>query len=555
MSRNIVNVAEHLRAAAEASPYRPAIIYPVGRDAGGRSTFTQLSYEQLNQAVDRYALGLAGFGLKPGQRTMMMVTPGIDFIAITFALMRMGAVPVFIDPGQPRGDLLQCIKDTEPTAFVGIPKAYLLRLLVPGAFRAITHWVTVGKKRYLGQATLEELSRNQQGPCPVGPTTAESEGAVAFTSGSTGIPKGVVYLHGMFEANIRLLRDGIGYSEDLIDLPCLPILALFNPAFGITTVFPNMDFSHPATVDPAYLVDAIQTHGVSTSFGSPTIWKKVVPYCQANNIKLPSLKRIIMAGAPVPPDLIEATEEILVNGQVMTPFGATEALPLTNMRGREILEETAALSDQGAGYCVGYPLDGVEMKIIRISDEPIGIWNDSLLVPDGEIGEVAVKGGCVTREYLHRPRETAASKIPDADGMIWHRMGDTGYVDASGRVWFGGRKAHRVETEKGLMLPVQCEAIFNQHPAVARTALVGIGPMGRQLPVLCVEFHAGQKPSSAGEHTRLREELLALGRANPLTADIRQILFHPAFPMDVRHNAKIQREKLAVWAAEQIKKA
>lgn len=554
MSRDIVNVAEHLRAAAMARPYHPAIIFPVGHDAGGRSTFTQLSYEQLNQTVDRYALGLKEFGLKPGQRTMMLVTPGIDFVAITFALMRLGAVPVFIDPGQPRQDLLQCIKETEPTAFVGIPKAYLLRLLFPGAFRNIKHWVTVGKRRYLGGATLDELSRPQHGACPVGPTTAESEGAVAFTSGSTGIPKGVVYLHGMFEANIKLLRDGIGYSEDLVDLPCLPILALFNPAFGITTVFPNMDFTHPATVDPAYLVDAIQTHGVSTSFGSPTIWKKVVPYCQANNIKLPSLKRIIMAGAPVPPFLIEAAEEVLVNGQVLTPFGATEALPLTNMNGREILEETAALSDRGAGYCVGYPLESVDIRIIAITDQPIARWDDSLQVPDGEIGEVAVKGACVTREYLHRPEETAASKIPDSDGMVWHRMGDTGYIDPKGRVWFGGRKAHRVGTAQGIMLPVRCEAIFNQHPDVARSALVGIGPMGSQIPVLCVECRPGHNPADAGKQDALRRALLALGQANPLTSSIETILFHPGFPMDVRHNAKIQREKLAVWAAGQLNK-
>ncbi len=551
MPEQIVNVTQGLRATAAARPYRPAVIFPVGRDVNGLSTFTQLSYEQLDQTVDRYALGLKAFGIKEGQRTMMLVPASIDFIAITFALLRMGAVPVFIDPGMPRKDLLQCIKETEPTAFIGIPKAYVLRLAFPGAFKHITHWVTVGKRKYLGGATLAELASKQNGTCPVANTTAESEAAVAFTSGSTGIPKGVVYLHGMFAAQVDMLRDGIGYSEDLIDLPCLPILALFNPAFGITTIFPNMDFTHPATVDPAYLVDAIQTHGISTSFGSPTIWKKVAAYCKSENIKLPSLQRIIMAGAPVPPFLIEDLKDVLVDGQVFTPFGATEALPMTNMNGREILEETAAMSDAGGGYCVGYPLEGVDIRIIRITDDPIEKWDDSLLVPDGEIGEVAVKGACVTREYLHRPLETARSKIPDIDGM-WHRMGDTGYFDSKGRLWFGGRKAHRVGTAKGVMLPVQCEAIFNHHPAVSRTALVGLGPMGQQTPVLCVECWPGKFPATADEQKKMRQELFQLGADNSLTASIQQILFHPGFPMDVRHNAKIQREKLAVWAAQQI---
>jgi acyl-CoA synthetase (AMP-forming)/AMP-acid ligase II len=169
-------------------------------------------------------------------------------------------------------------------------------------------------------------------------------------------------------------------------------------------------------------------------------------------------------------------------------------------------------------------------------------------LPAGELGEIVVKGAVVTRSYLHRPEQTARAKIEDQDG-VWHRMGDLGYFDSRGRLWMCGRKSHRVETPDELLLPVPVEAIFNVHPDVARTALVGIGQLGQQQPVLVVELNSGQTPSGS-EKDRLVKELLALGQAYEHTRSIRDFLFHPSFPVDVRHNVKIQREKLAVWAAQ-----
>jgi acyl-CoA synthetase (AMP-forming)/AMP-acid ligase II len=199
---------------------------------------------------------------------------------------------------------------------------------------------------------------------------------------------------------------------------------------------------------------------------------------------------------------------------------------------------------------VGWPLEGLCVRIIPLSDEPIPQWNESLVLPPGELGEIVVKGPVVTRIYLNRPQQTALAKIQDHDG-IWHRMGDMGYFDTKGRLWMCGRKSHRVETAEELMLPVPCEAIFNAHPEVARTALVGIGPLGQQQPALVVELKSGKTPSK-GQKQRLIDELLALGEQYEHTRPIRDILFHPSFPVDVRHNVKIQNEKLAVWAAKQL---
>lgn len=548
---SLYNIAQALRDMAQREPFRRAIIFPAGRDEKGRAKYIQFTYQQLDQLCDQYAYGLAGYGIRQGDRVLMMIRPGVELIAVAFALFKIGAVPVLIDPGMGRKAFVQCVAETEPNVFIGIPLAHVLRLLSPRAFKTVKRFITVGKRRMGGAATLDELQTAQTEPFPIAPTTTESEAAVAFTSGSTGIPKGVVYLHGMFQAQIEFLRNEIGLSEGEIDMPGLPIFALFNPALGVTTVVPDMDPRKPAQLNPAYLVEAIQTHGVTTSFGSPTIWKLVGQYCLEHGLKLPSLKRILMAGAPVPPWLIEQfTGQILTQGEVYTPFGATEALPITNIGGSEILAETAKLTEQGWGVCVGRPLQGLTVRVIPLSDEPIACWDESLDLPPGELGEIVVKGAVVTRLYLNRPQQTELAKIQDVDG-VWHRMGDMGYFDKKGRLWMCGRKSHRVETEEGLMLPVPCEAIFNAHPEVARTALVGVGAPGSQRPVLVVEMKSGKIPSKK-EQQRLMAELLALGEAYEHTRPIRDILFYPSFPVDVRHNVKIQREKLAVWAAKKL---
>lgn len=553
----LYNIAQALADMAAREPYQPGVVFPAGRDTKGRAKTTQFSFYQLNEACDRYAHGLNDLGIQPRDRVLLLLHPGVDLISVVFALVKMGAVPVLIDPGMGRRAFLQCVAETEPKAMIGLPIAHLLRRLLPKPFATVKRTVTTGSLSLLADATLDQVNADRRTPYPVAPTTTESEAAVAFTSGSTGVPKGVVYRHGMFKAQIELLRDHIGIQPGEVDLALLYIFALFNPALGVTTIIPDMDPTKSAEINPAYVVESIQTHGVTNAFGSPTIWKRVAPYCLEHGVRLPSLKRVLMAGAPVPPDLIRTMVEHILDedANILTPFGATEAMPLTTITGREIITETEALTEAGKGMCVGSPLPGITIRIIEISDEPIAAWDGSLVVPDGEIGEIVVKGPVVTHTYLNRPERTAQAKIQEGDGPdreVWHRMGDLGYYDARGRLWFCGRKSHRIETAGGLIYPVMGEIIFNQHPGVARTALVGVGKPGHQTPVLIVEPAPGCAPASRRDRQRMVMELLALGAGHAHTRTIETVLFYPEpFPTDVRHNAKIQREKLALWAEAQ----
>ncbi len=545
-----VNIAHRLKHTAARLPYKRAVVCPAGRDHRGRIAYTHLTFAQLDRESDNLARGLDRAGIVRGTRTVLMVKPGIDFFVLIFALFKVGAVPVVVDPGMGIRRMLRCLQSTAPEAFIGIPAAHIVRVLLPRYFRSVQVAVTAGRRLFWGGLTLEALSQGPWQSYSPAPTRRDETAAILFTTGSTGPAKGVIYTHGNFDAQIQQIQDHFAIGEDEIDLPTFPLFALFDPALGMTAVIPDMDPRKPAKADPEKIIGPIIHHGVTNMFASPALLDRVGRFGRQNNVRLPSLCRVVSAGAPVSPANIERFAGMLVEtAEVHTPYGATEAVPIASIGSREILSETRALSEKGYGMCVGRSLAHTRIRIIRISDDPITEWDDDLRVPDGEIGEIVVRGDLVTRGYYALPRADALAKIADGH-HLWHRMGDLGWQDRQGRIWFCGRKSHRVVTPRGDMYTIPCETVFNNHPAVFRSALVGIGQPPDQEPVICIE----RRPDRAARVTDLKKELLALAAANQLTAAIRNVLFHPAFPVDVRHNAKIFREKLAVWAASRVRR-
>jgi acyl-CoA synthetase (AMP-forming)/AMP-acid ligase II len=544
------NIAATLPEMARRRPDALAVVCPSGYDRAGRPRHTHWTFQQLDQQSDALARGLERIGIGRGVRTVLMVKPSLEFFALTFGLFKAGAIPVLIDPGMGIKNLGPCFAEAAPEAFIGIPRADLARRLFGWGKATIrTTWVVSPPdpkwyhlRRFLGE------------PYPIAPVQPGEVAAILFTSGSTGVPKGAVYTHEIFNSQVAILRDLYQIEPGEIDLSTFPLFALFGPALGMTSIVPEMDATRPARVDPTKILQAIDDFGVTNMFGSPALIRRVGDFGVKHGVKLPTLRRVISAGAPVPAKVLETFAAMLgPEARIFTPYGATEALPVCSIGSDEILGETRQATDQGAGVCVGRSVGGVRVEVIRISDEPIATWSEDLLVPDGTIGEIVVQGPVVTREYLHRPQATALAKIADlreGQGGFWHRMGDLGYRDDRGRIWFCGRKAHRVMTTRGTLFTIPCEAVFNTHPEVARTALVGVGPPGSARPVLCVEpIHW---PGRA-DRQRLRRELLERAVMHSHTKEIKTILFHPSFPVDIRHNAKIFREKLAVWAARKLR--
>jgi acyl-CoA synthetase (AMP-forming)/AMP-acid ligase II len=543
MQPDIVNISRPLTEMAALQPDRPAIIFP----GEGRT----LTFRELDEGSDRLAAGLGRIGITRGTRTALLVPPGPELFLLTFALFKAGAVPVFIDPGIGARNMKGCLAEAAPEAFVGIPKAHLARRLLGWGRKSLRILVTVGGSRFWGGIPLEELqAATPPGPFPAVATGRDETAAILFTSGSTGPPKGAVYSHGNFAAQVDALRRTYDIRPGEIDLPTFPLFALFAPALGMTALIPTMDFTRPGSVDPEAILGPAREYGATTMFGSPALLRRVGSYATEHGITVPSLKRVISAGAPVPATVLERFSRVLPpDGEIFTPYGATESLPVSSIGSREILGETSHATAEGRGICVGRPVGSIRLAIIPISDGPVERWRDDLPLPDGEIGEITVHGPQVTTAYFARPEATRLAKIPAGDGSVWHRMGDTGYRDDQGRIWFCGRKSHRVETRGGTLFTIPVEGVFNAHPEVLRTALVGVGEKGGQRPVLCVELEKGVRRD---QEERIRRELLTLGSSHHHTAAIGEILFHPAFPVDIRHNAKIFREKLAVWAGRRV---
>ena len=545
------NIAAAVSRLAKQAPERIAMRCPGSRGSDGQARYdVTLTYAQLDQRSDAIAAGLGSLGIGRGSRTVVMMRPSPEFFLLMFALFKAGAVPVLVDPGIDKRALRQCLGEAEPQAFIGIPLAVFARKLLRWAPGARTV-VTVGRRWFWGGPTLARVEAAGAAAGPqLADTAPDDMAAILFTSGSTGVPKGVVYRHRHFAAQVDMLRDAFGIRAGGVDLPTFPPFALFDPALGLASIIPDMDPTRPAKADPRKLHAAIKRFDVDQLFGSPALMRVLADH----GGPLPSLRRVTSAGAPVPADVVARMRGLLPEeASFWTPYGATECLPVAVIEARE-LQSTREATEQGAGTCVGRPVPPNEVRIIAITDAAIPEWSQAQVLGSEAIGEITVAGPTATDEYFRRPEATALAKIreslPDGSTRIVHRMGDLGRFDAEGRLWFCGRKSHRVRTAEGNLYTEQVEPVFNTHPEVARTALVGVGEPGAQVPVLCVEVmpHLPQY-----EHVRIVEELRALSQGFVHTARIEHYLVHDGFPVDIRHNAKIGREQLAAWAAKELK--
>ncbi len=534
---------EHFIKEVNTRPHQAAAIIP--KIWGSNISYKHITYSDLGSLVARYHRGLTTLGLRQGDKVLFLVTPGIDFLALAYAVMAEGAIPVFIDPGIDKNYLFQALADIKADVFIGTQKAHFLRLLKKNLFSNLRFHIIANEWGVTGGPTLSVLRRFAS--TPQLPVKNNEVAMVAFTSGATGVPKGVIFTQAMVKAQLKVFREQFGILPGEKDLPLLPIFSIFQVANGVTSVIAPLNPSEPLALDPSIISRIIKDLSISYSFGSPTLWKKIAEYCVRVRTTLPTLKRVFMAGAAVPQSTVAVVNEILDSGEAFTPYGATEALPVTLIDSSQLLNKRSQFAKSGEeGTFVGEPIDGVELKIISEVDGQIKDITDVRYLETLNIGEIIVRGPTVSPGYLNRKDADELGKITDGD-TFWHRMGDMGYVDESGGLYYCGRKSHVVRSGNRSFHSVPIEEIFNAHPSVARSALVEVE---KGEPGIVIEPLANLWTEDNSAQEKLINEMRSVAANSSLTKEITKFFVNQSFPVDRRHNAKIYRDKLGVWARE-----
>ncbi|NOZ38889.1 MAG: AMP-binding protein, partial [Planctomycetes bacterium] len=463
-SQPTVNVADRLATIAQRQPDAVAVAVPGRGDVSGQNSYSTCTFAELDRDASALARGLVEMGVQPGTRLVLLVRPGCEFVKLVFALLRSGATTVLIDPGMGRKHLVKCLAAVEPEGFVAISSAQAVRTVLRRRFSRCKLNVTVGRRWFWGGKTYEQLLQLGRKSTASLPTTcADDAAAIIYTSGSTGPPKGVLYTHEMFDTQVAEIGGHYDIRPGGFDLACFPLFGLFNSAMGVTTVFPDMDFSRPASADPTKLLAAANDWHVTQAFASPAVWSKLSQYCETHGEQIPTLRKVFSCGAPVPAKVLKRTLAcVSADAEMHTPYGATECLPIATIEAAEVLGETRQRTDGGAGVCVGRKFGTIDWRVIRIIDEPIALIDECEELPEGEIGELIVRGpqvspkyndvsavgndSCTDVEFASNTSRSslptalthnAIAKIPDGN-TLWHRMGDVGYFDEQGRFWYCG---------------------------------------------------------------------------------------------------------------------
>ncbi|MGK0299038.1 MAG: acyl-coenzyme A synthetase/AMP-(fatty) acid ligase, partial [Gammaproteobacteria bacterium] len=364
----ITNIATHLTLMAKSQPESMAVIIQQNIN-----TYKEYNYRKLEESSNKIAAGLLHHGIKKGTRVAVMVQPGFEFFGIIFALFKIGAVLVAIDPGLGLKGLKQCLFEAEPEVFIGNLKAHIARLLFKWGKQSIYVKISVSNltKLFSSAILLQSIidSTNKAFDSSTLNTEKSDMAAILFTSGSTGIPKGVVYSHSNFLAQVEALKSQYDIKSGEVDLATFPLFALYAPALGMTSIIPDMNFTQPGRASPFKLISAIKKYNATTMFGSPALINQTGKWAVKNNIKLPTLKRVLSAGAPVSPQVLEIFTKILMEGiEIFTPYGATECLPVSSIGSLETLAETRGDTEAGKGICVGKPVKGMLVSIYPITN-------------------------------------------------------------------------------------------------------------------------------------------------------------------------------------------
>ena len=502
------------------------------------STGTQITFSQLHAQVVRIAAGLVELGVVKGDRVALMVPPGVDLAVCVFACWRIGAVGVVADAGLGARGMSRALAGANPRYLIGIPRALAAArtLRWPGIPISTEPLAPAARGVLKVGVTLDDLRRRGQGrPLPPPPSSDDVAG-IGFTSGATGPAKGVVYRHHQLQAQRDALLDLYGIQSTDRLVAAFGPFALFGPIMGIPSVVPDVGVTSPGSLTASALAEAVAAIQATLVFASPAALANVAAttdsLSSAHRTALAGVRLVMSAGAPVPASVLQAAGRVMPNSRLHTPYGMTEVLPVADISLTE-LEEVGP----GNGVCVGHPVDGVEVAIAALDGG--GAATGPLTAESGIVGEVCIRAAHMRDGYdrLWMTQEEASQPVG------WHRSGDVGHLDGSGRLWVEGRMRDIVTTAAGPVTPVGIEHSVAALPGVAHAAAVGVGPTGTQVLVVVLVLTSGRSRPGLAD-----EDLADRVRAQVSQADVAAVLTVPSIPVDKRHNSKIDRPRVAQWA-------
>jgi acyl-CoA synthetase (AMP-forming)/AMP-acid ligase II/pimeloyl-ACP methyl ester carboxylesterase len=506
-----------LDARAAQTPDDVALAEHVG---GGWRT---VSWSLLHRQVDLLARGLSARGVRRGDRVAVLITPGADLLAVVYACWRIGACVVVTDAGLGVRGIHRALRGAAPQHVIAIPKGMALvrALRLPG--------------RRIAVADLPAIARlgESQPDLPERPS-AEDEAVVAFTSGSTGPAKGVVYRHRQVQRTRDALREHYAITAADSLVAAFAPWAVLGPALGIASAIPDMDVTSPRTLTARALADAACVIHGTLVWASPAAFTSILGSAAAltddDLAGLGSLRLVLGAGAPVSPALLHGMARLCPNAEVRTPYGMTEVLPVADVTIGEI-----DAAGSGDGVLVGRPLAGVDVRISAVGHDGRAVGE--LSAAADVLGEVVVRAPHQKDRYDRLwATERASSRHPG-----WHHTGDLGHLDSEDRLWIGGRLAHVITTSGGPLAPVGVEQAVERLPGIRQAACVGVGPVGTQQIVVIV--------TTDGSSTGLADLDLTARVRDAAGVDVAAVLVRPSLPVDIRHNSKIDRAALAGWAS------
>jgi acyl-CoA synthetase (AMP-forming)/AMP-acid ligase II/pimeloyl-ACP methyl ester carboxylesterase len=535
----------------------------VAEMAAGGSVSRSLSWRELEHSIAALAAGLLDIGVRPGNRVSLMVPPGVDLTVVLYACLRIGAVVVVADAGLGTRGLSRAVKGAAPDFLIGIDKALAAASVLGWPGRRISvRELPAARRRLLGvEASVATLTRGVDSVSEVPPSNApeaapdaalgpDAPAAVLFTSGSTGPAKGVLYTHRQLVAMRDTVAATLGIRPGARLVAGFAPFALLGPALGAVSVTPAMDVTAPRTLTASALADAAAAVDATVVFASPAALRNVLStkdgLRRAGHGALERVELLLSAGAPVPEPLLTEVQRLLPRASLHTPYGMTEALPVTDISLEQIRTAQAdadagTMAGAGNGVCVGLPVHGARVALIPLAANGTAPGNHPV-TEAGVTGEILVSAPHVKEAY-DRLWLTQRESVRTAG---WHRTGDVGHFDAAGRLWVEGRLAHVVTAPGSVVTPVGAEQAIERLDDVGLAAVVGIGPAGTQAVIAVVETvpparRAGPAAPQLAGRVRAAARLAGVS--------VSAVLAVPAQPTDIRHNAKIDRTRLSRWAS------